>query len=153
MNILRYMRKGFSLNTLKLDRLYYFGGCILVTWVLNSRNPFPSCDQREKTTEESPGDAVLWLCKWKGVWKDKLRHTQIFNSLLKHGLTWMGQCQKAVNNAAATGARGEDAEAKQGNYLIGHIVGSCLAWECLVGCLWLLFISFTFLDSSVLTLD
>lgn len=47
----------------------------------------------------------------------------------------MGQCQKAVNNAAATGARGEDAEAKQGNYLIGHIVGSCLAWECLVGCL------------------
>lgn len=153
MNILCYMRKGLSLTTLKLGRLYHFGGCILITWVLNNRKPFPIYDQRDNTTGEGPGDAVFCLCKWKRVLKDKLRHTQIFNNLFKHVLTWMGQCQKVVNNAAATGARGEDAAAKQGNYLIGYILGSCLAWECPVGCSWLLFISFIFLDSSALTLD
>ena len=46
----------------------------------------------------------------------------------------------------------EDAEAKQGNYLIGCSLSSCLIWERLVGCDWS-FLNFTFLVTSAFAID
>lgn len=63
----------------------------------------------------------------------------IFNSLSKNQFKLSNTKLEVVRSAPPTGIRdktyGEDAETKQGNFLIGYSLSGGLFWESLVGCL------------------
>ena len=76
------------------------------------------------------------------VW-GTLKSSRVY--LSKHQLELGSMKLGVVKSTPPTGARSDDSEAKQRNYLIGYSLSGCLIWESLVGCLWLVVLKFHFL--------